>query len=443
MSTLLEAERVLSLLQSYQAQRGPVGRPVNVLYGFPLYAAAVPRLAAVARTLGPGCVSVLADHPSQVAVAQQLAREATTAIDVYVKVDLGDARAGVRLGSPECTAVIRELLQLGAEKGYQEGVVFRGLYCHAGHSYDARQPWAAMAHLVDEYMALGAVASEVRRAAATEGPLPRLVLSVGASPTAATLQHPSLGGEPGTDIDAVAVSDDSSKNVAALRATLHELEAQGYELEVHAGVQPVLDLQQLATHSWGGGAGSTTSAASNETDDLALTILADVASVYPGRGGAGGTAQSDELLINAGCLALGREPVKNVEPGGGGSGTAAVYSGWGIVKPWLGVGKEAGGAECEKSSRIAVSGADFPRLPAADGDKGWWQVARISQEHGILSWVGGPCAQDLVPSLGQRLRIWPNHACIAGAGFGNYLIVDSTSEDPDKIVDVWERWNGW
>ncbi|CAK7227278.1 hypothetical protein SBRCBS47491_006516 [Sporothrix bragantina] len=414
-STVLEAERVLPLLQSYQE----ADRSVNILYGFPLYAAAVPRLAEVARKLGPDGVSVLIDHPDQVSVAQQLAKDATTSIRAFIKIDMGSHRAGVILGSSQFTAVIQNVL--AAHVSRDSNLSFYGLYCHAGHSYDAREPWAAMAHLVSEFTALGDAASAVREIAkdvlAPNTALP-LVLSVGASPTAATLQHPDLGGTGGserTDSD----SAGATQNAAILRTKLADLSSQDYTLEVHAGVQPVLDLQQLATHSWG-------HTGRAETDDLALTILVDVASIYPGRG----AQNSDEILVNAGCLALGREAVKNVPIE---SGSGPVYAGWGIVRPWTNNGS------------LVAPGADFPRLPSAESKQGWWQVDRISQEHGILSWAGGalPSMPDLTPQLGQRLSIWPNHACIAGAGFDYYLITDSTSEEPDKVVDVWQRWNGW
>jgi D-serine deaminase-like pyridoxal phosphate-dependent protein len=44
----------------------------------------------------------------------------------------------------------------------------------------------------------------------------------------------------------------------------------------------------------------------------------------------------------------------------------------------------------------------------------------------------------------EPLEIWPNHACITGARFGWYLIVDSSKEvKEDEIVDVWPRWRVW
>lgn len=136
--------------------------------------------------------------------------------------------------------------------------------------------------------------------------------------------------------------------------------------------------------------------------------------VYPGRGANGTT----EALINAGTLALGREPVadKGEVPG-------RDYSGWGYLMPW-GLDNPA-------------PGPDFPRV------HGGWQVGRISQEHGVLVWRGR--REDEVPlRYGQRVRVWPNHSCIAGACFDWYLIVDSRVKGrEDHVVDVWPRWRGW
>lgn len=131
------------------------------------------------------------------------------------------------------------------------------------------------------------------------------------------------------------------------------------------------------------------------TQDIALTILTEVTSVYSGR-------ETPEALIAAGSLALGREPCKS-------------YTGWGVVSGW---GKPA------KSSG--------------------WIVGRISQEHGMLTKAPGAISQCEL-QVGDKVRIWPNHACIAGAGYGWYFIVDSSllEDQRDKVVDVWIRWRGW
>jgi D-serine deaminase-like pyridoxal phosphate-dependent protein len=140
--------------------------------------------------------------------------------------------------------------------------------------------------------------------------------------------------------------------------------------------------------------------------------------VYPRRG----PDETPEYLVNAGTLALGREPV----------GNGKFYNGWGILMPW--------GPLARKQP---FPGPDFPRITNG------WRVQRISQEHGIVTWK----VQDdrlkgrlEVPKLeyGQRVRIWPNHSCIAGACYDWYLIVDSRREGKeDEVVDVWPRWRGW
>ena len=39
---------------------------------------------------------------------------------------------------------------------------------------------------------------------------------------------------------------------------------------------------------------------------------------------------------------------------------------------------------------------------------------------------------------------WPNGcACLTAAAYDRYYLVDSDAEDPDAVIDVWERVNGW
>jgi D-serine deaminase-like pyridoxal phosphate-dependent protein len=72
------------------------------------------------------------------------------------------------------------------------------------------------------------------------------------------------------------------------------------------------------------------------------------------------------------------------------------------------------------------------------GDRTGWIVGRVSQEHGILVWEGEREKCNLL-TIGKKVMVWPNHACVAGAGFGWYLVTDGGEE----VVDVWVRWRGW
>jgi len=67
-----------------------------------------------------------------------------------------------------------------------------------------------------------------------------------------------------------------------------------------------------------------------------------------------------------------------------------------------------------------------------------WQVSYISQEHGIISQVSLEKPSEIEKfEVGQKLRIYPNHACIASNGFGWYLVVDG-EKSGDVVIDVWE-----
>jgi len=115
-----------------------------------------------------------------------------------------------------------------------------------------------------------------------------------------------------------------------------------------------------------------------------------------------------EALVAAGSVVLGREPCKS-------------YTGWGVVTPWP-----------------EIEGDHYD----PEGSKKGWIVGRIAQEHGVLTWEG-PQHEARKLQVGQKLMIWPNHACMNGPNFGWYLIVDSEGPDPEEVVDVWIRWRGW
>lgn len=363
----------------------------QVLYAFPLHPSVIPGLASVSREVGPKGLSVMVDHPQQLEYAKSLAEASGHAPLVFIKVDGGYHRAGVIPHTEASTELVDALVRIHTDGT----LVFHGLYIHAGHSYDTREDWQALKYLLEEVEVLGRFADTIE---ADSAHVP-LVLSVGASPTATNLQHPCL-----------TKSDDCGHQdlevCRSLRTQMETLKSKGYSIEAHAGVYSTLDLQQLATHARGPELLSSS--------DIAISILADVVSLYPGRGLNGTT----EALINVGCLGLGREPCKDL-----GSEKGVHYNGWGIVMPW----PEAGTTNTPLAS-------EFPAV------HGGWQVVKVSQEHGILGWKGEK-ADEIPLKVGQRVRIWPNHSCIAGAFFDWYLVVDSQKEDErDTVVDAWPRW---
>ncbi|KAI2616037.1 putative serine dehydratase domain-containing protein [Hypoxylon sp. NC1633] len=350
----------------------------------------------------------MVDHADQVPYLSTLTtRSGGNAPLVFLKVNMGSNRAGVIPDTPAASALIAQLLASEAAGSSH----LLGLYCHAGHSYATRKDWEAMGILGAEFAALKQVAKRVQAERPAVGAEP-LVLSVGATPTATTIQHPDLAAANGTG----ALDTDNgggpelltSVPTSHLKHLIQSLKAEGFTLEVHAGVYPTLDIQQLAAHA--------RDSSFLNSSMIGLSVLADVASLYPSRG----TGGSTEALVNAGCIALGREPCQDM-----GSVPGQHYSAWGIVMPW------------RDTAGTPVPGPEFPAV------HGGWEVAKLSQEHGVLQWVGR--AEDEVPlKVGMRVRIWPNHACITGAAHAWYYVVDSRNTGAeDEIVDVWPRWNGW
>lgn len=117
----------------------------------------------------------------------------------------------------------------------------------------------------------------------------------------------------------------------------------------------------------------------------AFTVLAEVTGVYPRRGTA---------VINAGSLALSRDPGPvHVDP----------HCGFGVV-------------------------LDLAGTPIRD-----LRVLSLTQEHGLLS---GEAAVRLKP--GDRVRVVPNHACLAAALFDRYHAVRG-----NEVETVWWPVRGW
>jgi D-serine deaminase-like pyridoxal phosphate-dependent protein len=65
-------------------------------------------------------------------------------------------------------------------------------------------------------------------------------------------------------------------------------------------------------------------------------------------------------------------------------------------------------------------------------------VESTNQEHGIVTARTGGIDFGRF-RVGSRVKILPNHACATAAAHGRYFVTDGT----ERVVDVWERVNGW
>lgn len=352
-----------------------------------------PRLAEVGKRLGPGSIAAMIDHPSQLQAAYSFKEVAGFPLQIFIKVDTGYHRAGIELDTKDFERLV-EGINTFQSMGLAE---LTGFYSHAGHSYSGDSETAAMRLLLEELTGVEKAAN----AAMTIRKVPlsnQFILSIGATPTATSIQN--LLTEPPQGR-----SDLWIDLARSIKDTLKRA-SEKYSVELHAGVYPFLDIQQLATRAAPSKISLNTfgQPSRNTTADIGLSILVEVSSLY-------GNRKPPEALIAAGTLAFGREPCK-------------AYNGWGIVSDW---GLTANATDGQND----------------DGRSGW-QLGRISQEHGVLTKDPNTMKHPARLQIGQKIRIWPNHACVAGACFGWYLVVDSSiPEKADEIVDVWVRWRGW
>lgn len=119
-------------------------------------------------------------------------------------------------------------------------------------------------------------------------------------------------------------------------------------------------------------------------DDQAVRVIAEVCSVYPER---------NEALINAGVIALTKE--------------ASSFAG---MARWV--------------------------------DDINWSIVRVSQEHGIFSWVGDESIKQKAEDrfkVGQKVLLYIQHACIASAMYYVTYVVD----EQDIVRETWIQWKGW
>lgn len=122
--------------------------------------------------------------------------------------------------------------------------------------------------------------------------------------------------------------------------------------------------------------------------DCALTVIATAVGCYP---------EAGRLVLDAGALALSRDPgPTHVDPG----------CGFGRV--------------CD------LDGVELEGL----------RLASLSQEHAIVTAATADLASRF--PIGTRMRIVPNHSCLAAACFDRYHVVDG-----DQVVGEWQPVRGW
>ncbi|KAI1445115.1 putative serine dehydratase domain-containing protein [Annulohypoxylon stygium] len=380
-STVAEIEHILPLLQDLLRE----GRHVNVLYGLPLPASQVDRVAKIALRLGPGSISFMIDHPSQVDSLRRFFNTTAFPGGAFMKVDTGYHRAGLPPDALNVNGLAEAIIKLHLEGK----ATLLGLYSHSSLSYQGRSPEEAMDNLAKEIQ--GCIdAVRYNHECFADLPTLNLTISVGASPQVTSVQNFIRGSKQGSgpaDSLMHIIQDISIEGVSGIKISL----------ELHAGVYSVLDLQQLSTHS--------RTSMGRFDEEIAISVAAEVVSIY-----GASERQTPEALVAVGTLGLGREPCHS-------------YDGWGIV-------------------------GSLPALRDYSAERRLI-VKRISQEHSIISWDNGE--DELVPhderkiplEVGQYVRIYPNHACITGAMYGWYFVVDSSSSDATKVVDIWMRALGW
>jgi D-serine deaminase-like pyridoxal phosphate-dependent protein len=324
----------------------------------------------MAKQLAPGSINIIIDNVS--AFEKFLsALPSTIQVGVFVKIDTGYHRAGIERTSPSFPALVDAVAGSGMLKGF---------YSHYGHSYAGNSEDDAANGLIEELVGLEEACKSVP--SSYEG---KLVLSVGATPTATAAQN---------------MLSSSSPRSREFQDVLSRLK-QRHHVELHAGVYPLLDCQQVATQARPSQRQASEGFQPLSKDNIAIRVMVEVTSVYNERA-------QPEALVSAGSMALGREPCKS-------------YPGWGILTSDFG-----------NSTNLIYDEKD---------ERTGWIVGRISQEHGILTWQGDMKACKQL-TIGEKVMVWPNHACVAGAGFGCYVVVDGEM-DAERVVDVWVRWRGW
>lgn len=354
------------------------------------------RLSTLGKALGENSISVLVDCLDILPYLPKYRELTGHSLGVFLKLDTGNNRAGLGPDSQPLKDLLNAIHKL--EQDSPSDIRLRGFYSHMGRSYGSDTTAEALDYLAVEIERCEVAAAQASALSGYSGDR-RFIIAVGATPTTTSAQN--LTGQYATTATATGSSVAVEKRVKQLIQRVQST----CDVELHAGAYVTLDMQQLAAHA-------RPSTSHLSFDDLALSVLAEVASLYPHR-------EKPEALVACGQLCLGREPCRS-------------YHGWGVMTPWQHDGQGQG-------PREKLVGWYDP-----EGERTGWIVDRLSQEHGILGWQGPPEKMRKL-RVGEKVRIWPNHCCICVAGFSYVLVVDSSREgaERDRVVDVWLSWRGW
>ncbi|KAF2068209.1 hypothetical protein CYY_010466 [Polysphondylium violaceum] len=240
---------------------------------------------------------------------------------VFLKIDCGYHRAGA---NPESEETIR-LVDLITHGEYSKYFEFQGIYSHSGHSYKCTTPQEIKKLAIQEATVTGSFGKKLL---ACGYPCPNV--SIGSTPVCCHLPD----------------------NLKDLGVT-----------EIHPGNYVFYDLMQMELGNC-------------SVDDVGVSVLTTVISVYPDR---------NEFLVDAGSLALSSDPgCTHLAPN----------------RPTPNFGIIVG----------------HPNL----------RVLAVTQEIGKIV---STCDNSPIPfdhfKIGTKIRLIPNHSCLTAAMFSHFYVLDS------------------
>lgn len=99
---------------------------------------------------------------------------------------------------------------------------------------------------------------------------------------------------------------------------------------------------------------------------------------------------------------------------------------------WIDAGTLAMSSE---RSLDGVGGSGYGEVTALDGSpiEGAPRVVALNQEHGKVVCTDGSAGRPAL-EVGDRVRVWPNHACITAAMFDRYHVVEG-----ERMIAEWPR----